>query len=79
MSLRKNPDELAGHGAAMPDGEAPMTTAQRDQLKELARRAGDTEAYDETLTSAEAQKRIAALQVLLDREAHSGIERLPRT
>jgi hypothetical protein len=78
MSLGKNPDERP-HGDAKADAETPMTSAQREQLKELARRAGDLEAYAETLTSAEAQRRIAALQVLLDREAHGGVERLPRT
>ena len=78
MSLRKNPDELS-HGDANADAETPMTSAQREELKQLARRAGDLEAYDETLTGAEAQRRIAALRILLDREAHSGVDRLPRT
>jgi hypothetical protein len=64
---------------SQPDTETPMTPEQLTQLKALSQRAGDTNAYDETLSSAEAQKRIAALEALLEREAHSGIERLPRT
>jgi len=59
--------------------EAPMTPEQTSRLQDLSRRAGDTDAYDETLTSAEAAKRIAALEALLEREADSGRERLPRT
>ena len=59
--------------------EAPMTPEQGSRLQELARRAGDTDAYDATLTCGEAAKRIAALEALLEREAHSGRERLPRT
>jgi hypothetical protein len=58
---------------------APMTLAQIAQLKALSRQAGDPDAFGETLTRGEAQKRIAALQILLDREEHSGAERLPRT
>jgi hypothetical protein len=56
-----------------------MTPEQLARLQELWRRAGDTDAYDETLTRGEAQRRIAALEALLEREAHSGRERLPRT
>jgi hypothetical protein len=59
--------------------ETPMTPEQIGRLQELSRRAGDADAYDETLTCAEAAKRIAALEALLEREAHSGHERLPRT
>jgi len=61
------------------DAGAPMTLAQIEQLKALSRQAGDPDAFGETLTRGEAQKRIAALQILLDREQHSGVERLPRT
>jgi hypothetical protein len=59
--------------------EAPMTPEQTSRLQDLSRRAGDTDAYDETLTYDEAAKRIAALEALLEREADSGRERLPRT
>jgi hypothetical protein len=81
MSLRKTPLEFPPSAAATPadDTEAPMTPEQLAMLKELWRRAGDTDAYDETLTRGEAQKRIVALETLLEREAHSGRERLPRT
>jgi L-alanine-DL-glutamate epimerase-like enolase superfamily enzyme len=59
--------------------EQPMTPEQAQGLKALAQRTGDPDAFDETLSSGEAAKRIAALEVLLDRESHSGQERLPRT
>ena len=61
------------------DRDAPMTADQLNHLKQLSRRAGDPDSYDETLTKGEAQKRIAALKALLDREEHSGVDRLPRT
>ena len=78
MSLRKHPDEPSPGGLSA-GVETPMTAAQREQLKELAGRAGDLQAYDETLTRAEAQQRIGALQVLLDHQEQSGVTRLPRT
>lgn len=61
------------------DAGAPMTAGQRSRLKELAARAGDPDAYGETLTRGEARTRIAALEILLEREAHRGADRLPRT
>jgi hypothetical protein len=81
MSLRKSPLETPPPAAAKPAAatEVPMTPEQFALLKELWRRAGDTDAYDETLTRDEAQKRIVSLQALLEREEHSGRERLPRT
>jgi hypothetical protein len=81
MSLRKNPLELSPHGAtpATGDSETPMTPQQVEHLRELARRAGDPDSFDETLTSGEAAKRIAALETLLERESRGGQERLPRT
>jgi hypothetical protein len=80
MSLRKTPLSSPRHAAAKADdADAPMTPDQLSYLKELWRRTGDTDAYDETLTRGEAQKRIAALEVLLEREEHSGRDRLPRT
>jgi hypothetical protein len=56
-----------------------MTPDQLKYLKELWRRAGDTDAFDENLTRGEAQKRIIALETRLAREEHSGADRLPRT
>lgn len=82
MSLRKNPLDLPPRRVTMRvtgDSEAPMTPQQIEHLRELARRAGDPDSFDETLTGAEAQKRIAALEVLLEQESRSGEERLPRT
>ena len=82
MSLRKNPLELPPHELAMHatgGSETPMTRQQIEHLKDLASRAGDPDSFDETLTSREAQKRIAALEVLLRQESRSGQERLPRT
>jgi hypothetical protein len=80
MSLRKRPLDSPRAAATPAAGtEARMTPEQSARLQELSRRAGDTDAYDETLTRNEAQKRIAALEALLEREEHSGRERLPRT
>ena len=81
MSRRKSSAEIAQQAAAKAadDAEAPMTPDQIKHLQELWRRAGDTDAFDENLTRGEAQKRIAALEALLEREQHSGVERLPRT
>ena len=64
---------------AADDAGAPMTLEQIEQLKALSRQAGDPDAFGSTLTRGEARRRIAALEVLLDREQHSGVERLPRT
>lgn len=81
MSLRKSSPEIPRHGGAKAadDADAPMTPDQIKYLKELWRRAGDTDAFDETLTRGEAQKRIAALEVRLEHEQHSGQDRRPRT
>ena len=43
-------------------GDEKMTGAQASYLKTLAEEAGDIDQYDETLTKAEASKRIDALQ-----------------
>ncbi len=43
-------------------GDERMTGAQASYLKTLSEEAGDTEAYDTSLTKAEASKRIDALQ-----------------
>jgi len=81
MSPRKRSAEISQRAAAKAadDAGAPMTPDQIEYLKELGRRAGDADAFNETLTRGEAQKRIAALEALLEREQHSGVERLPRT
>jgi Protein of unknown function (DUF3072) len=59
--------------------DGPMTPDQIRHLKQLSQRAGDPDAFHEDLTFGEAQKRIVALETLLEREEHSGKERLPRT
>ena len=81
MSLRKSSSEIPQHpvAKAADDADAPMTPEQIEYLKELWRRTGDTDAFDENLTRAEAQKRITALETRLEREQHSGADRLPRT
>lgn len=80
MSLRKNaPEGQPPVARASDDPGAPMTADQTAYLRELWRRAGDSDAFDETLTMGEAQKRIAALEIRLEREQHSGKVRLPRT
>ena len=56
-----------------------MTGAQASYLKTLAEQARDTEAFDQTLTKAEASKRIDALKAKVARERNSGIDRRPRT
>jgi hypothetical protein len=52
-SLQKSPDEWK-------TGDEPMTAAQRSYLETLARDSG--EAFDETLSKAEASKRIDELR-----------------
>ena len=80
MPLRKgSPEDQPRAAKAADDADAPMTPDQIRYLKELSQRAGDPDAFDETLTFGEAQKRIVALEALLEREEHSGKERLPRT
>ncbi|HET7679927.1 MAG TPA: DUF3072 domain-containing protein [Xanthobacteraceae bacterium] len=81
MSLRKNSPTDPQHAVAKAaaDADAPMTPDQIEYLKELWRRAGDADAFDENLTRGEAQKRIAALETLLEHERDSGVDRLPRT
>jgi hypothetical protein len=68
----KDPDEWVSGGE-------PMTGAQASYLKTLAEQAHDTEAFDQTLTKAEASKRIDALKAKVGRERNSGIDRRPRT
>jgi hypothetical protein len=80
MSLRKtSPEDPPRAAKAADDADAPMTPEQLGRLRDLWRQAGDSDAFDETLTRGEAQRRIAALETLLERERHSGRDRLPRT
>jgi len=79
MVRKTLPKDQPSAAKAADDPDAPMTLEQIRHLKALSQRAGDTDSYDETLTRGEAQKRIGALEILLEREEHSGVERLPRT
>jgi hypothetical protein len=76
MSLRKNADanpkldpDPPTNMAKDPDewvsGQEPMTGAQASYLKTLSEEAREPEAFDETLTKAEASKRIDALKAKL--------------
>ena len=55
QALQKDPDEWK-------TGDEPMTAAQRSYLETLSREIG--EPFEETLTKAEASKRIDALRFL---------------
>lgn len=72
MSNAHNPEN------GVPELE-PMTPEQAEYLKALAGRLAEPDAFHETLTRAEAQKRIAALELRLERERRSGAERFPHT
>ena len=82
MSLRKNPKvdpPPATNTEKAPDewvsGQDPMTGAQASYLKTLSEEAREPEAYDDTLTKAEASKRIDALKAKLAKEKNAGVER----
>jgi hypothetical protein len=82
MSLRKNPklDPLpASNTEKAPEqwvsGQEPMTSTQASYLKTLSEEASEPDAYDETLTKAEASKRIDALRAKLAKERNAGVER----
>jgi hypothetical protein len=82
MSLRKNPklDPLPASNMEKPpedwvSGQEPMTGAQASYLKTLSEEACEPEAYDDTLTKAEASKRIDALKAKLAKERNAGVER----
>lgn len=86
MSLRKDAKNVPeSEPAAEKDprdwvsGDDPMTAAQASYLKTLSQEARDFEAFDETLTKAEASRRIDTLRAKLGRERDSGVDRLPRT
>jgi hypothetical protein len=59
-NMEKDPD-------AWVTGDEPMTGAQKSYLKTLSEEAGDSAAFDEALTKAEASQRIEALQARTDR------------
>jgi hypothetical protein len=66
-NMAKDPDEWVS-------GDDPMTPAQGSYLKTLSEQALEPQAYDETLTKAEASKRIDALRAklgLLDGPPHT--------
>lgn len=54
-NTRKDPDDWVS-------GDEPMTGAQRSYLKTLSEQAHDPESYEETLSKAEASRRIDALK-----------------
>lgn len=66
-NMEKDPDEWVS-------GDEPMTGAQASYLKTLAEQAHELDAFEETLTKAEASKRIDALKAklkLLDGPPHT--------
>lgn len=80
MSLRKNPKldpEPPSNMAKPPEewvsGDEPMTGAQASYLKTLSEEARDPEAYDETLTKAEASRRIDGLKAKISSERQAGV------
>lgn len=73
------PSNTAKHPDDWVSGNEPMTGAQASYLKTLSDQARDSDAFDQTLTKAEALKRIGALKAKVERERDSGIERRPRT
>ena len=82
MSLRKNPKldpPPASNTEKAPEervsGQEPMTGAQASYLKALSEEAREPEAYDDTLTKAEASKRIDALKAKLAKEERAGVDR----
>jgi hypothetical protein len=82
MSLRKNPKIVSQPGSNTENppeewvsGSEPMTGAQASYLKTLSEQASEPEAFDATLTKAEASRRIDALKAKLAKELSSGVER----
>jgi hypothetical protein len=66
-NMEKNPDQWVS-------GDDPITGAQASYLKTLSEQALEPQAYDETITKAEASKRIDALKAklrLLDGPPHT--------
>jgi hypothetical protein len=82
MSLRKNsrldPQPASDKETAPEErvpGQEPMTGAQASDLKTLSEEARELDAYDDTLTTAEASSRIDALKAKLAKEKSAGTER----
>jgi len=82
VSLRKNPKldpQPASNTEKAPEqrasGQEPMTGAQASYLKTLSEEAREPDAYDDTLTKAEASVRIGALKAKLAKEKSAGLER----
>ena len=82
MSLRKNPKldpQPASNTEQAPQqrgsGQEPMAGAQASYLKTLCEEAREPDAYDDTLTKAEASRRIDALKAKLAMERNAGSER----
>ena len=67
-NTQKDPDDWVS-------GDEPMTGAQASYLKTLSEEAREPQAYDETLTKAEASRRIDALKAKLAKERTAGVER----
>ena len=60
-NTEKDPDDWVS-------GDEPMTGAQASYLKTLSEQVGDSDAFDDSLTKAEASKRIDALKSRLERK-----------
>jgi hypothetical protein len=82
MSLRKNPKldpQPASNTEKAPEqwvsGQEPMTGAQTSYLKTLCEEAREPDAYDDTLTKAEAASRIDVLKAKLAKKRNAGSER----
>ena len=58
-NAKKDPDDWVS-------GEEPMTGAQASYLKTLTEQVGDEDQFDQSLTKAEASKRIDALKSRLE-------------
>lgn len=67
-NLEKNPDDWVS-------GDEPMTGAQASYLKTLSEEAHDPAAFEQTITKAEASKRIDALKAKIERAREGGSRR----
>jgi hypothetical protein len=64
-NTKKDPDDWVS-------GDEPMTGAQASYLKTLTEQVGDEDEFDESLTKAEASKRIDALKSRLEEKRQQG-------
>jgi hypothetical protein len=64
-NTEKDPDDWVS-------GDEPMTGAQASYLKTLTEQLGEPDKFSQTLTKAEASKRIDALKASLERRRPSG-------